>query len=301
MITIANKVIALINPNATKAKKAIRFCKSRSLAYHILLDASNCLSLLQRYASGNGATFLVFGGDGTYNAFTNALFSLTKRQRDTCYAGFLPCGRANDLPAALGIPNSLPSAYDRILAGEIRKIDVLKVNKHFFLSGGGFGLPAEVVKTHHTLAASTFHQKVLLPLGNLSYLAVTLAKMMEARAWVDIKCGHETHPERLMLCAIMNQPFIGKRFLLCPPAKQSDGLLDVVSIPKQPTRAANFGILLKVLKGTHLRNREVKHVQAREITITTTKQATFMADGELLCSGTAFKFTCHRNAIRILC
>jgi diacylglycerol kinase family enzyme len=82
-------------------------------------------------------TIVAVGGDGTVNRVVN-----TQHPREAAI-GIIPLGTANDLAAALGIPDDPTAACRVIRAGRTRWIDPVGVNAKRFATCGGIGLAAE--------------------------------------------------------------------------------------------------------------------------------------------------------------
>src|SRR4029434_10428531 len=79
------------------------------------------------------------GGDGTLNEVVNGI------AQTGCNAtlGVLPLGTGNDFARILGVPNSLKTAIEHIVAGKTRAIDLVRVTSEsvrYFVnvSSGGF-------------------------------------------------------------------------------------------------------------------------------------------------------------------
>src|SRR5262249_4664480 len=98
---------------------------------------------LARVAANNHDALLVFSGDGVFNEVVNGI----ERQIPL---GFIPGGRTNVLPRALGLPRD-PAAAARQIgealnAGRTRTITLGKVNGRRFTFAAGIGADAEFIR-----------------------------------------------------------------------------------------------------------------------------------------------------------
>src|SRR5580765_3064283 len=101
-------------------------------------------------------TVVAAGGDGTINEIVNGLVGTGVT------LGVLTVGTMNVFAAELGIPSELHEAWEIILPGHTREIDLARANEQYFVQLAGVGLDAQVVKE------TTWSMK--RSLGPLSYL-----------------------------------------------------------------------------------------------------------------------------------
>jgi diacylglycerol kinase family enzyme len=98
---------------------------------------------LAREAANNHDALLVFSGDGVFNEVVNGI------QTDIPL-GFIPGGRTNVLPRALGLPRDPVAAARRIgealAAGRTRTISLGRVNGRRFTFAAGVGADAEFIR-----------------------------------------------------------------------------------------------------------------------------------------------------------
>ena len=103
------------------------------------------ISILKTQKSGDAKLFaqepvfdmlLVAGGDGTLNEVVNGIMTLDKKPR----IGYIPTGTVNDVAHLLGIPRNIKKALNLILeTGELRKMDVSKINNTYFTYAAATG------------------------------------------------------------------------------------------------------------------------------------------------------------------
>jgi YegS/Rv2252/BmrU family lipid kinase len=285
-----NKEIVIINKNVNGADNAIKFFSNKKDI--LFTDDNNDLSKkLKEKISKGFDSFIICGGDGTINHFINSYMKLTENSRKNLKIGIIPCGRANDLARKLKIPFDINKAYEIIKNDKPIKIDLIQVNEKFFITGGGFGLPAEVIKDVNKHSKKTSNKL----LRDLIYYLSVLKKVFINYSGAKIKGINQ----KLMFFAVCNQNFIGKRFLLSPDSINDDGFFEICNIPKPKNPISGFSVVQKVIKGKHicLKGCITKKVKSLEIQLE--QKNWFMADGELLDFNDEFKFKIIPKSISI--
>jgi len=141
-----NKEIVIINKYANHADKVIDFFSKENKLVLIPKNESELMKKVKEKAEEGYNSFIICGGDGTVNNFLNVYMKFNEKIRKKLQIGIIPCGRANDLARKLEIPFIIEKAYDITKKKRIKKIDIIQVNSKYFITGGGFGLPAEVIQ-----------------------------------------------------------------------------------------------------------------------------------------------------------
>ncbi len=80
------------------------------------------------------------GGDGTINEVINGLAEKEYRPK----LGIIPTGTTNDFARALSIPRDINKAVDVILAEQTMRLDIGRVNDHYFMNIAGGGKITEL-------------------------------------------------------------------------------------------------------------------------------------------------------------
>ena len=123
-------------------KRVTQILDEKGLSYRVSPtsgpgDASRLASL----AVENGDTDLIcLGGDGTIFEVVNGLQGRFARLY------FVPCGTGNDFVKVLDLPKDPVEALAKQLEGTPHRIDVGRVNDHYFLNESGGGFDVEVLK-----------------------------------------------------------------------------------------------------------------------------------------------------------
>jgi diacylglycerol kinase family enzyme len=221
MDTSKNEKIILVNLDSNNSKKVINYLNKTNQNYYSSNDVEVSRGIIKQKLNQGYKEFIICGGDGSINKFINEYQKLSLNKRKSINLGIIPCGRANDLARALNLPLNTEKAFDIIQNRKTRQIDIIKVNNSVFITGGGLGLPAEIIVDVNKLSKNSFTRIIKKLFGDSIYLWVTLKKFIFGYE------GIEDEKNKLLAVYILNQSFIGKNFNLAPEAKNNDGYLIV--------------------------------------------------------------------------
>src|SRR3954447_8180800 len=139
-----SKILVILNPAAHSTRaggEANHIDHMRGDADFELTSGPGDAGVLAAGAAARGYTTVVAaGGDGTINEVVNGI------PGSGASLGVLPVGTMNVFAAELGIPGDLNEAWDVILGGNTREIDLAQANQQYFVQLAGVGLDAQVVK-----------------------------------------------------------------------------------------------------------------------------------------------------------
>lgn len=271
-------------------KKSLPLLKHDALKI-IKTSSAKSVPKILRYAIKNKFNLVIAaGGDGTVNSMINAAMKIKKNERDKLSFSALPCGKANDLARSFNLVGDLNSCLSKIINGKIKKLDIIKVNHKYFITGGGFGLPAYVVKEK---------EKCPFFKSDLVYVYSVLRVFLRGYQGLNININGEKM-KKLMLVSVMNQPFIGKRFFLSPDSKMTDSYFEVCILKKRAPLLGDLLILGKVLKRAHLEEKGSRLVKLKRLRVRLDKKMHFMGDGELLEYSNKFDFEIVPKSLNFL-
>jgi len=215
-------------------------------------------------------TIVGCGGDGTIHHIVQALMTSGGRAR----LGIIPCGRGNDLAAALEVPRHLPGALDRIVSEQTTTMDVGKVNETYFTTVLSCGFDSEV-------AADVKKRRSRFG-GNLPYAMSALRVVLSYRPIKVRLAGDfgEFHDE-VLLAATGNTANYGGGLRIAPGASPYDGMLDLCVI-RAVNRLTTCRLLLTAFWGGHAKHKAVEIHKTRRFTIDSREALVLHADGELV-------------------
>ncbi len=211
---------------------------------------------------------VVGGGDGTVSAAAQGIV-------DTGLPlGVLPLGTANDLARTLGLPSDLEAAAAVIGAGHTRRIDLGEVNGHPFFNVASLGFGVEL-----TRALTSDAKKRWGPLG---YAVAGLRVLRRLRPFhADIEIGDMRTRSHTVHLAVGNGRHYGGGMTVSETAQIDDGRLDVYSL--EVATPWKLLILLPALRSGRTRDwTEIRTLAGQEIRVTTRRERSVNADGEII-------------------
>jgi diacylglycerol kinase family enzyme len=138
----------IVNPFSSRVTEPRLEAVERALAPYteletIQTDRRGHATELAREVANNHDAVLVFSGDGVFNEVVNGI-------EKQIPLGFIPGGRTNVLPRALGLPRDPVAAAHQIgqalAAGRTRSISLGRVNGRRFTFAAGIGADAELIR-----------------------------------------------------------------------------------------------------------------------------------------------------------
>ncbi|GGH73726.1 diacylglycerol kinase [Compostibacillus humi] len=208
------------------------------------------------------------GGDGTINEVIHGLAEKEYRPK----LAIIPTGTTNDFARALQIPRDISKAVDIITEGDSMSLDIGKVNEHYFINIAGGGKLTEL----------TYDVPIKLKtmIGQLAYYVKGIEMLPSLKpARVKIEYDGNIIDEDIMIFLVSNSNSVGGFEKLAPNAKLDDGYFDLLILRK--TNLAEFiRIVTLALRGAHLEDDKVIHVQAKHIKVTPVEQMQLNIDGE---------------------
>jgi diacylglycerol kinase (ATP) len=248
---------------------------------------------IARRAMDAGATTLVaVGGDGTWGNVANAI--LTSGANAQVRLALIAAGTGNDFAKTTGAPATDVEATARLVTeGVETRVDVGRIEDHFFLNIAGFGFDVAVLEDI---------LKIKWVKGEALYLYSALRQLTSYRGLemeVTTPARRRGRVKHLMLI-IANARNFGGKFLIAPDASLTDGRLDAVAILDASTwrRVKLFGA---VAKGKHLALDEVIVEQSPAFTVKFNSPPTYETDGEYRQAKSAdVEVACVPGALRLV-
>ena len=254
---------------------------------HYTFEAGDGERLGRAAAAGGAELIIAAGGDGTVHQVVNGAASTGWRGP----LGVVPLGTANDFARGLGIPEGVPEAVEVAVGGDSRRVDLPRVNEHYFVnvSTGGFGATA-------TEDTSDEAKRLL---GPLAYLITGVQKFSELRpSTARFATGEaEQYRGEVMLYAVGNGPQTGGGTRLTPGADFQDGLLDVVIVPGM-TRLDFMGLAPRLRSGAHVEDGSVVHFRTDRLVVESEEALSVNADGEAL-RGDRFEYEVSGDTLAV--
>jgi YegS/Rv2252/BmrU family lipid kinase len=266
------KILFVVNPISGGKEKhdwetSIReFFKDKphTIDFYLLTGNNDKISIHHHIDRIQPDRVVAVGGDGTIKMLASIL-------KETPIAlGILPAGSANGMARELKIPLQAQEALKVIADGEIRKLDLIKINEEeICLHLSDIGLNALLIKYFEGSKG-----RGMLGYGKAIFKALWKKTLMHA----TIKTDKEEIRRKAFMVVIANAQTYGTGAIINPMGKLDDGLFEIVVV-----RKLNLIELLKMLI-THQRfhpNR-IEVFQTKTVEMHLRRKAYFQVDGEFL-------------------
>lgn len=262
----------LFNPKARSQRghRALEFLMDNAvgLALYATRSAAEAGALAARFAEQGEEFVIAAGGDGTLNAVVKGLAGSKSA------LGILPTGTMNVFARELGIPyDNLDRAFEVILEGNVREVDLFEANGMPFVQMAGVGLDAAVIEE------TTWESKKML--GPLAYLLAAVKVLGDEPPMMEVVTVEGRREEGVAVLA-GNGSLYGGQFKLFHRADNQDSKLDVLVFKK-----AGYKLVLNSLRGIALGgvdfdNSMVAYFQTEGLTVTAEQEVPLEVDGELV-------------------
>ncbi|HYD59614.1 MAG TPA: lipid kinase [Noviherbaspirillum sp.] len=211
---------------------------------------------------------VVGGGDGTLNAAAPALIETRLP------LGVLPMGTANDLARTLHIPVDIEQAADIIIGSLMHKIDLGRVNGHYFFNAAHIGLG---VHAHSHLSHDVKQRWGIFGYARSLFKAITSFRPFRA----DIVCDGRRKRVRSIQIAVGNGRHYGGGMTIFEDASIDDRLFFLYSIePLGIWDLVKYAPAFRA--GRFEEHHPVDIEKGRSIRITTSRTMVVSADGEVV-------------------
>jgi len=256
-------------------------------------------------AAQRGEVTVAVGGDGLAGALAGAVADAGG------VMALIPAGRGNDLARELGLPPGAAAAAAAILDGQRAELDLL-----------GLSIPGQPEETAVLSAylglpsvAGEIANRSRLIRGPATYPVAALRALARWRP-VSFRVEQTGGPGGPVAgipagefpgygVVLANSRFFGGGMQVCPPARTSDGCLDVV-VMHHATKAAFLRVLLQIRDGTHVSLPQIALGQAAAVTVTAGTALPVAADGETLpwgsplAAGVPLRARVRRGALKVV-
>jgi YegS/Rv2252/BmrU family lipid kinase len=266
------KFLFIVNPvSGGKTKNnweaAIReFFKplSHTIEVFVLDGKNDAVSMKHYIESIKPDRVVAVGGDGT--------ISLTAKQLlgTNIPLGILPAGSANGMAKELNIKLSIEDALNTLVKGEVRDVDVIRINNEYFcLHLSDIGLNARLV--HY------FEQNNLR--GMVGYFRVLLKTLLkQRRMMVSIDTPDQTVQRDALMVVLANATKYGTGAVINPDGDLSDGMFEVVVVKK----LAVSELFKMLISKWRFNPNKVEVFHTKHVLISTKHTVHFQIDGEYL-------------------
>lgn len=290
-----------LNPTAGRGKAADRISLVESLlreeriAYELILSERrwDIEQRIRQSVSDGADRVIVAGGDGSVHEAFNGILSSTGKAA----LGIIPIGTGNDFIKSAGVPLDWKLAI-RELGARLRNgvaprlIDAGRMNERYFANGAGVGFDAKI---NHL--CRDIHWKI----GDLVYLIGVGKGLVDGVITPEVSMTYTDGEYKgpITLANVCNGSWVGGMFHIAPMADNADGELDLILV-EPVNRLQIIGLVPKLMRGTHINARQVKHHRVRKVHIHASEPVPAHMDGEIAPMGTEFEIEILPGALELL-
>ena len=280
--TSKNRICVIYNPVA-RGGQAQRMRKRLEAlgadCTFVPTDAPGAATALATKAVEDGfETIVASGGDGTLNEVVNGIVNAPEGQH-RARLGLVPLGTVNVFAKELCYPVNLERAWQTILRGIEKKIDLGcaefesagAAQKRFFVQLGGAGLDARAVQ----LVDWKQKQKI----RQLAYVIAGFKALMETQPRIICETGHREYVGKLVLLG--NGRFYGGMLPVFPLANLDDGLLHAC-VFERLNLWIMFWYAIGFISGNVRPPSSVRYLQSKEFKLHSKDVVPFELEGDLI-------------------
>lgn len=218
------KIFLIINQFAGHGKKRthdvnalISYLKENSceVEFSNTNHPSHATELAAKAVADGFDIIVAVGGDGTVNEVAQGLIGTATP------IGIIPMGSGNGLARDLGISMNMMKSARLLVEGNIKQIDVCRINNQRFLCTSGIGFDAQVADKMAKAPSRGF----------LQYIQLTIKESIAFKPFrIKMKVNGLFIEKEVFLVTFANARQFGNNAFIAPFASISDGLIDVVVV-----------------------------------------------------------------------
>lgn len=279
------KIKVILNPRAGRGKaaklKAGILAELAKYGYISHLEETqwhgHAIEIAKKAVESGYNLVIAAGGDGTVNQVVNGMAG------SKVPLGVLSGGTGNDFASMIGMPSETAAGIRQIIEGEIRWVDLCRLNESYYISSVGAGFDGQV--------AYNVNRGMRFVRGMSAYLLSVVKTLFSFRLHrVKMVVDGKTREYKALLFAVNNSRTYGGGIKITPDARIDDGLFDIC-VAKEVTPFQVLWFLPLAIKGEHLRlHKKVEILKGREVYLESGTPLFYHMDGEVF-QDTVFRFS----------
>lgn len=294
---MAERVCVIVNPASGRGRgaRALPLVRAAFAAVGVtdirLSAAREDERTLARRAIDDGCTTLVaVGGDGTWGNVANAILHAGA----DCRLALVASGSGNDFAKTVGAPAGDATRTARLaVEGPDRRVDVGRIEDHYFLNITGFGFDIAVLEDITRIpflrGDALYMFSALRQLGSYGGIEIDVSSAARQR-------GRARH----LMLIVANAKQFGGAFHIAPDASLTDGRLDAVSL-HDSSLLGRLRLFASAIRGTHVARPEVCVEQAPSFTLRFAAPPAYETDGEYRRAASAeLEVACVPQVLRVV-
>lgn len=283
----ASDILFVINPNSgsQKSEAIIKGIKNSAYAIdYIMTQNLEEFNELWVDKVSDYKVVVICGGDGSVNCTLKHLAV----NKDVILA-VLPNGSGNGFARELGFTADVGNLISNILRGEIRKVDLAKINDDYSINVAGLGFDSHVASLFD---GSTFR-------GLKKYIYCTIKGLFSYKPIaVELFLGQVKVTGKFWGVYLANTRQFGNNAIIAPEAKYDDGLLEIVLMKKYPLILSPF-LVYKMFAGKLKNSKYMTYLRASEMIIKSDSK-TYHVDGEPRVMTDDLHITLEKQSVKVI-
>jgi len=263
----ASDILFIINPNSgTQKSDSIinQIKKSNHRIDYILTQSLEDFNQLWENKVDGYKVIVICGGDGSVNCTLKHLV-----EKEHLVLAVLPNGSGNGFARELGFTSDVEHLISNMLRGDVREVDLAKINNDYSINVAGLGFDSHVASLFDGSKFRGLKKYILCTLkGLFSYKPIA----------VELFLGHVKLTGKFWGVYLANTRQFGNNAIIAPEAKYDDGLLELVLMKKYPLILSPI-LVYKMFTGKLKNSKYMTYLRANELTIKSDSK-TYHVDGE---------------------
>lgn len=202
----------------------------------VYVGKNDSIEDIAREKSHSFSHIIACGGDGTVNKTVHGLIETD------CILGVLPLGSGNDFAQSTGIPLNFDQAFNVLLSGRTKSIDVITCSNELFLNTCGIGLDG---------LTNFYASRNMYRSGFMRYFSSGLKALIAAQPFttsIVITASNQRIDQKVWMITIANGATEGGRYRISPTSENSDGRAELILV-KNISRLRLFIEFMKLSLG----------------------------------------------------
>lgn len=271
------KLLFIYNPNSgqraisDKLSRIIEYLSSKGIfpTIYATQESGDCRGIVEKYGK-NFDNILISGGDGTLD---EAVSGALKADIDPVIS-YIPTGSTNDFAKTINISPDIEKATKTAVRGNIKRIDVGKIDEKYFVYVAAFGALSDI--------SFSTDQDVKNIIGRSAYIVEGIKKLLPIQSMesytAEIEFDDEMVSGEFIHFMASNSVSVGGFNLFDGRAGLTDGLFEVTLI-KKPESLADLNKIIQSLSTGESTDMVIQR-QAKNIRVKTEKNVSWSLDGE---------------------
>lgn len=260
------KYIFLLNSFTIKEKinevikKVTLYANQNKIDYEIEVNSPtyDTEDIIRKYKKDD-CLIIVIGGDGVINRAVNEIVKTNLK------LAVIPYGTGNDYYKTI----------KRDLSPGINKVDVVKINKKYFVNTACFGIDADIANNKKTIKTK------LIPKSQKYNAAIVYNYFKYKCKDFELEVNGKKIKDKFTTIAIANGSYYGGGFKIGPTSNITDGVIEVY-YATYLSKPQIIPLILKIKNGTHEYDKHITKIETKKVIIKSPCEVIANIDGEEL-------------------